>query len=453
MVSIILIFLQTWVTPIKITPDSTPLTNFEPPLVTSDHQGKIWFAWQENHWAPIRSYTLARYYESGILSEPDTVMPENLVFFLQGLTRDRNGNIWVLGDDDWEIWTRFYDGTQWSDTIPIPIFPSCNHAATGSADSAGNYWVAWCTGYFGLHLVYSCYYNGVEWSPQIQVSDIGDSWPYGMATSGNGRLWLVWGCLNGNPDSLYVSTYNGANWSTDFSLDGDIEIRGAFITSSLTDSSIFVSYRKGNGTFYVLRFVSNNLPPETLWLNSEFETAPVMICDDLGQLWLFFCDSLNQYDYRLYYAIWGGDSVTSPQLVDTGNAYDPRTTFDPFHRRIWVTYKDAPVAAQAIYATYTDLEGISEEKLFIVQPKISLICAPNPMKNDCIINYVILRKEKFFLNLYDNSGRLVKKIFNGEKTPGTYSEKISLKEYPNGVYHLLLRTLDVIIKRKVVHVK
>jgi len=453
---LLLAMLYDWAPPFKITPDSAPVSSGNPQLLISDNQGKVWFTWLEDHW-PNRWFVLARFFEGGTLSPPDTVMPECLVMSLKGLTRDRNGNVWVLGDDDSNIWTKYYNGSQWSDSLEVPTFPAVNTGSVSGSDSMGNYWVAWSTDYFGLLSIYSCYYDGNSWSPRYQVSNKpGEAVACGMATASTGILWLVWTCLNGNPDSMYISTFNGTGWSEAINIDGGLDVSRyppAFMEASIVDSSIFVSYRKSNGTIYVLRFISDSQQPETLWVNDVFERAPSLVCDNLGQLWLFLLDSLSQHEYRLYYAIWDGDSVSTPVFVDTFNAYDGRAIYEPSLQRIWVSYKDSPIGNPAIYATYTSLEGINEKRSVIYQRNFSFVCKPNIIRNEATIKFVIPRKTDITLTLHDITGKTVRKIFDGEKTEGAYCKKISLKNHPCGVYFLILKVGNSTITRKLLLIR
>jgi hypothetical protein len=91
-----------------------------------------------------------------------------------------------------------------------------------------------------------------------------------------------------------------------------------------------------------------------------------------------------------------------------------------------------------------------EENNVTSQLNIALICLPNITKTDAKIMYALLERTNISLNLYDNSGRLVKNIYAGERAAGTYFQKVSLKDLPCGVYHLLLKTPGKTITRKIV---
>jgi hypothetical protein len=97
--------------------------------------------------------------------------------------------------------------------------------------------------------------------------------------------------------------------------------------------------------------------------------------------------------------------------------------------------------------------GGVKEQYAAPQLNVSLVCSPTLTTAITMIKYTLPQKTKVSLNLYDNLGRLVKKIFAGKKPAGIYSGRLSLHDQPNGVYHLLLQTPKKIITRKVIKIK
>lgn len=97
------------------------------------------------------------------------------------------------------------------------------------------------------------------------------------------------------------------------------------------------------------------------------------------------------------------------------------------------------------------ITAIEEKKLVSCVKKL-LFCSPSLTKDETKIQYALSKQGKFSLDLYDSSGRLVKKIFEGEKPTGIYSKKISLNGYSCGVYHLLLKTTKETVTAKIVKI-
>jgi subtilisin family serine protease len=105
--------------------------------------------------------------------------------------------------------------------------------------------------------------------------------------------------------------------------------------------------------------------------------------------------------------------------------------------------------------SFFDIEtGIKEEvgsnlpiRLALKKP------SPNPFATSTNIEYSIPRKMKVSLKVYDITGRLVKKLFEGLKEPGHYSEKLESDNLSAGVYFIRLSTEERNITRKVVLLK
>jgi hypothetical protein len=388
-------------------------------------------------------------------------MPENLVMNLRDLARDRNNNIWVLGEGGAEIWTKYRDNTMWSDSIAIPIFqPYDNFAAVSTGDSSDNYVVAWSTDMYGYSSIHSSYYNGSSWSPRLQVSDR----PYeacaaGMTTSSDSLVWLTWICFCGPTDSLFVSTYNGDTWNTDFCIDGDMSagMGHPVIEASISDNYVYLAYRKTNGYIYILRFSSNQIPPDTLWITNEYESTPALACDDMGRLWMAFCDSLSQHDYRLYYAVWQGDSITIPQLVDSLDGYNPRVTFDSYFRRMWVAFKSWRDGNRAIYATYQNVTSLSEKKQQLQNLYHSLTCIPNPFMDVITIKYPMPKRYGYRpLRIFDINGRHIRELASSVNSHGQWiwdGRDAFGKKLPPGIYFAELQTANNRITAALIFIK
>lgn len=412
-------------------------------------------------------YILGRYYEGSSLSPIDTIMPLNFVMHLTDLKRDKNHNIWVLTENTPDVWTRYRNSGSWSDSMLVPGFqPFDNYGSIACGDSAGNYWVAWTTDMNTPLSIHSCFYNGTSWSIISQITNVTfDAMTTDMTTAADSIIWLTWIGIfaGGSTDSLFISTFDGASWNTDYCLAGDIswpnEYSRTVIQASISDEYVYLSYRKNDGYICVLRFLSNQDPPDTIWLTNEFESTPVLNCDDLGRLWMFFCDSLEQFDYRVYYSIWQGDSLTTPQLVDTLDGYNPRAAFDSYSRRMWVAFKTWRDGDRKIYATYEDVPGIaeSEQKLEFFQNH--LVCSPNPFKKNLNIEFHGPESHNISIRVFDVTGRLVKNVFQGKfdgvmklQWDNTDEENRSVAQ---GIYFVQIINLDTdeYICKKIIKVR
>ncbi|MEO0136909.1 MAG: T9SS type A sorting domain-containing protein [candidate division WOR-3 bacterium] len=457
MAKVILYFLfANWAPLIEIMVDTTQL-NLSTPYIVSDYQGKVWFGWKYG--------TIGvRYYEGGILSDSQTVMSGFL--FFQGLIRDKNGLIWCLADNDIEIWTCYYNGNFWTNPMEVPGFPSCNFASFQGADSLGNYWVFWTTDWFGYFTGWSRYYNGSVWSESISVGPLpphinDDCLLHGVTTSKNGRLWAVWTGVEAC-DTIFVSTYNGTNWIINFRIWGGEDPYGVsapFFTSSFIDSSVFLSYRTyvSPHTNHILSFNSTISPPETVWTDTQFERAPLIASDDMGQIWMLLCDSIAPGRCHLYWAVWNGDSVSTPQLLDTSQvlfpASDEYIAFDPYSRRVWAGFIAHTYERRTFYATYYELEGVEEGKQESSENELVLHCSPIPASDEMVIQYQLHVSQIIRLSLFNSTGRLVAKLFDGMSQAGAHRQRFLFKGCPAGVYFLVVESDRGSMKKKIVVMK
>ena len=70
-------------------------------------------------------------------------------------------------------------------------------------------------------------------------------------------------------------------------------------------------------------------------------------------------------------------------------------------------------------------------------------CFPNPFADDLNINYNLKEKvEKVVIKLYDNQGRVVHTLDQGESVAGYYTVRWTLSDLKSGMYHVCLEFND-----------
>jgi uncharacterized delta-60 repeat protein len=94
---------------------------------------------------------------------------------------------------------------------------------------------------------------------------------------------------------------------------------------------------------------------------------------------------------------------------------------------------------------FTVARLISELNVGVVNEKSndeSILIYPNPIYNDAILEYILMKEDVVNIQLYDLNGRLIQGIISNEKkAPGNYTEKIHLPErLKDGHYLLVLKT-------------
>lgn len=369
------------------------------------------------------------------------------------VTRAKNGKLWVLiCEEDLPgsppHITFYYDGSAWSDTfiIPPPGGVTYWHLA---ADSSGKVWATfddnedpriWCdvcedTIWSGPYVV--CDYPGGNLPTScITVDPNGTRWVCGGPGSQGEQIFLTYSDSTGAWTGNLIMGPEGGTRAIVSDNEGNIWV--AFFNEA--ERRIYTIYLDTNLNWSPSYQITQS--------SGEFHGLAKMAVDGENKVWIVY-----DKDSTFYYRVWDGFEWSPEEAIvapPASAAYHGDVFYDSVRNRIWILYLDGyPIGD--IYATWTNpSSGVEEEKESTSQ---NLLITPNPATRDLLFQYTIPQKAKIDLNLYDNSGRLVRRIFTGEKLTGTYSEKISLNNYPNGVYHLLLKTSNAIIKRKLVLIK
>jgi acyl-CoA thioesterase-1 len=115
-----------------------------------------------------------------------------------------------------EVYCNIWNSSSWGKSNQITNNTKNNLAPAVAIDINKNPWIVW-SGWDGVNTsIYSRYYDGHTWSNTIQVDDIDiyyDGTP-SITIDKNNTPWVVWAGNNGREDNIYVSHWNGKNWST-----------------------------------------------------------------------------------------------------------------------------------------------------------------------------------------------------------------------------------------------
>jgi trimeric autotransporter adhesin len=79
--------------------------------------------------------------------------------------------------------------------------------------------------------------------------------------------------------------------------------------------------------------------------------------------------------------------------------------------------------------------------------------APNPVRGHGILSYAIPRRSQVRLTLLDVQGRVVSRVFDGEREAGRYTTPIEAGALSSGLYFARLQTEDVDLRQRVVVIK
>ena len=105
---------------------------------------------------------------------------------------------------------------------------------------------------------------------------------------------------------------------------------------------------------------------------------------------------------------------------------------------------------EAIIAGW-DLSRVSAD---IIYKKFELgVSYPNPFNPSAIIEYSVPYLTNITINIYDISGKLIKRIINKVHSPGIYQISIEANDIPAGIYFVNLNSNQENINYKITVVK
>ncbi len=352
----------------------------------------------------------------------------------------------AIGDT---LWSRFYGGDSLDKGYWIEITPDNNFIIVGETksygqggsdvlfmktDTAGN--VLWSRTYGGdSYDIGRCVKNMSDNGFII----VGSTYSFG---AGFRDIYLIKTDSVGNPE--WTKTYGGTNY--EWGHDVEVTPDNGYIVVGQTNSFGAL----GQDVY----FIKTDSLGDTLWTKTyggadDDVGYSVAITSDGGYIiagytthyvggdkdvWLIKTDSLGNVLWTRTYG-----------SVDDDCAYSIKNTPDN-------GFIIAGSTSSGVYLIKTDSLGNAgiEENNVTSQLNIALICIPSLTKTNATLRYTLPQEAKISLSVYDNLGRLVKNIYAGERAAGTYFQKVSLKDLPCGVYHLLLKTPGKTITKKIV---
>jgi hypothetical protein len=322
------------------------------------------------------------------------------------LAADSAGKMWTVfcGFEDYRIWCHVCHDTIWSDPQVVCSYPTYDQvgAARITVDPVGIRWVGAVAVSWPQNQIFFCRSDSFgAWSDSLIMGPSGPVELADMISDNHGNIWIAWHRDGGSIDYVYAAYLDtNYNWSPHY-----------LITQ---------------GTF--------------------FGRCNVTV-DNESKVWIVYDKGSN-----FFYRVWDGNSWSlEDSIVATpaSSAFHGDLYYDPIRDRIWVSFR---YDSGDIYVTWTSPSSNIDEtwnKAVESSPFVFTNTIGTIFKIECIL----CKNESISLYLYDNLGKLIKKVFVGKKNPGRYSEEIDLKGYPCGVYHTLIETQNMTVHKKIVVVK
>jgi hypothetical protein len=208
-------------------------------------------------------------------------------------------------------------------------------------------------------------------------------------------------CLNPSGDERWIYTYDGPGNYKD----------GANTICYGLDNNIYVAgSSSGIGT----------------------EDDCVVVClDTCGvERWVYRHNGTENDDDRIYSSVYGSDGA----VYFTGRCWDSIT-----ERDIIVISLEAATGLEEHNSLQNSFDRLEVN--------------PNPVHQECIVKYSILRKTRINITMYDVTGRLFRELINEIQDVGIYRKTIDMTSLPQGVYFIKLYSSNQSKIQKIIFLK
>jgi len=386
---------------------------------------------------------------------------------------DKGDTLWNLGwPGAFRIYYVRYDGESWSEREDVPTFPYSPEDLPWSPiilDSNGVVWVGWTSWGFTV-IAYNRYKDGV-WHGVEHIVDSGnyDSLRnlLAMTTDASGRLWVGWSrwSVDGD-DTLEVSYYDGENWSEAMPIGESLFFIYAYLDLAPDEEGGMWALWSQDGGLEGAYILQARYWDGESWLSTDTITnasagLPQIAVDTHNTAWAVWVQHED-----IYYSFNTGNGWSEPAPVDEHPEVDgsPIIAVDGAGR-IWCVWSSNREGEDkwdySIWASYTTSSGV-EEGSFIQPPKSAIESIyPNPFHSSTTISYSVAGRlgsngtQSVKLSIFDVSGREVKVLASGEKTPGHYEVTWNGKDAkgascPSGVYFIRMRSEEFNANQRII---
>ncbi|TKJ43923.1 hypothetical protein CEE36_02055 [candidate division TA06 bacterium B3_TA06] len=310
-------------------------------------------------------------------------MTEGGIGGISGMDRgcfDKGDTLWLLNDNDWQIYYIRWDGESWSEKEYVLTYSSCNFGSKITADSTNGVWAAWSTEWWGFFKgAYNRYQNGVWQEPQPVTDTLeeGDHVLNSITTDAYGRVWFGWSQSQGGKMVFETRYYDNGNWSEVSSIAESKWLVRLKLTPD-RKGGVWALWNQQDGglhTDYLIKASYWNgdawTSPETVavagaFYNDWFPCGKIAV-DAYGNAWAVWRQALEDNDKYgdIYYSVNTGEGWSEPAPVDTHPAVDqyPDIAVDG-EGRIWCVWSSNREGEDewdySIWASYATVVGVKE---------------------------------------------------------------------------------------------
>jgi len=316
--------------------------------------------------------------------------------------------------------------------------------------------------------------DGTGWGPDTRLTDstASPNGYFGITVSPNDYVHVCWQDYRSGTAEIYHKFFNGSSWSDEEAVtsNGFASVYPRMAPDSSNNIHLFY------GGSQHLHYLMWDKTSETWGNGEDFLTAFTMphadIAVDLltGDRHVIFADYIGYsvIFYKKYDALTGTWEMDVQLTFTTDGSYEPQVTTDT-DNLVYITWYDyrCGTGQEEIYFKQTLPTGIKEDGPDFVSNISSKISAyPNPFTTKTVIEFKSSRVQEFNsqppnsstpqLQIYDESGRLVRNLVAGDLSSGALTwdgRDNSNRELSSGVYFLKFKTEDYEETRKVLMVR
>ena len=152
------------------------------------------------------------------------------------------------------------------------------------------------------------------------------------------------------------------------------------------------------------------------------------------------------YDSLSFYWTRDGDSLSSEAEVNVHFVDERR-----YEVAAWI--RDGSEVDSVLWNVEVSIESVGENVENLPSDPVLHNPIPNPFNSQTVIMYDLPFTGRVMLNVYDISGRLIKTLVDGSRTPGNHREVLSADNLSTGIYFVRMTFSDQSFVRKLVVVK
>lgn len=229
-------------------------------------------------------------------------------------------NLWYVwsGYDghDTDIYCSQWDGINWTKPYQLTDNTTNDFSPAVAIDRNGNPWVVW-VGLDGINTsIYCRYWDGNNWRETRQVDDVdiySDTTPT-ITVDKDNTSWITWAGSDGIDDDIYISHWDGKNWTSSIMVNTDDSTPDVMpvISNDKKDNIIIVWSGFDNGRYKLFfnQRIKNNWSIEKHILDEDrfsvdLPSALKRMDGSIELIWL--------EKNLVYCSLWDGKEWSSPK--------------------------------------------------------------------------------------------------------------------------------------------